>query len=37
VAGSASDFNACSEELSEVVGVEDLILNGLGAINGESM
>lgn len=35
VAGSSADFDACSEELSEIVGIEDLILNGLWAINGE--
>ncbi len=29
VAGSSTDFNACSEEFSEIIGIEDLILNRL--------
>jgi hypothetical protein len=29
VAGSSCDFDASSEELSEIGGIEDLILNGL--------
>ena len=29
VAGSAADLDAGSEELSEVAGVEDLVLDGL--------
>ena len=37
VASSASDLDAGSEELSEVGGVEDLVLDGLGAVNGEGV
>lgn len=33
VPSSACYLDACSEELCEVVGVEDLILNGFGAID----
>jgi hypothetical protein len=29
VAGSSADFDACSEELGEISGIEDLILNRL--------
>jgi hypothetical protein len=35
MAGSACDFDASSEELGKVSGIEDFILNWLGAIDGE--
>ena len=35
-AGFAVDFDSVLEELSEVGGVEDLILDGLGAVNDKS-
>ena len=37
VSGSAADLDAGSEELSEVAGVEDLVLDGLGAVDGEGV
>ena len=37
VPSAAANFDACSEELSEVGCVEDLILNGLGAVDGEGV
>jgi hypothetical protein len=37
VASSASDLDAGSEELCEVGSVEDLVLDGLGAVNGEGV
>jgi hypothetical protein len=37
VAGPAADFDALAEVLCEVGGVEDLILDGLAAIDGEAV
>ena len=37
VTGSSCDFDATAEELSEIGGVEDLVLNGLGAVDGEGV
>jgi hypothetical protein len=37
VASPSSDFDASTQELSEIVGIEDLILDGFGAIDGESV
>jgi hypothetical protein len=35
VASPSCDFDASAEELGEIAGIEDFILNWLGAINGE--
>ena len=37
VASATADLDAGSEELSEVAGVEDLVLDGLGAVDGEGV
>ena len=37
VTGSSCDFDATAEELSEIGGVEDLVLDGLGAVDGEGV
>jgi hypothetical protein len=37
VASAASDFNATAQELTEVSSVEDLILDGLGTVDGEGV
>ena len=37
VTGSSCDFDAAAEELSEIGGVEDLVLDGLGAVDGEGV
>ena len=34
---ASTDLDAGSEELCEVVGVEDLVLDGLGAVDGEGV
>jgi hypothetical protein len=37
VAGPAADLDACSEEFCEVGSVEDFVLDGLGAVDGEGV
>jgi hypothetical protein len=37
VSSPSCDFDAGSQEFGEIVGIEDLVLNRLGAINGERM
>lgn len=37
VTGSSCDLDAAAEELSEIGGVEDLVLDGLGAVDGEGV